>query len=398
MKEKIDVYIEDYDYFGRGISKKTGKICFVPKVRKGYSASCKLVKSTKSYDEAVLNEEDYLSLSCPYFYQCGGCQLRHLNQEEQEAFKALKVQKLFFQNANMKIDKPSITPTSFNHYRNKASFHIENGKVGYFKEGTHELLEVSACLLLNPKINEVLEELKVFAKKAKRKMEATVRAFHDEVMLDLKEDITHPLDFAFKSVDSLYYQGELIFGSPFLEVQVLGITFQVSCDAFFQVNLEGMEVLYQKVITLLKEKNSQKVLDLYCGVGSISLVVAASVREVYGVEVIKSAVSCAQENARNNKIKNAKFVCGRVEDLLDTFPQGYDTIIVDPPRRGLDKKTKQFLLEQDFKTMIYISCDAATLARDVKDLSEKYKLEKIELVDMFPNTYHVESLCVLRAR
>lgn len=398
MKKYIDVKISEYDYFGRGISKEEGKVCFVPKARIGFSGTCEIEKEKKHFCEAILQEKDREEVDCPFFYQCGGCQLRHLTCEEQQDFKVRKVKSLLQRNAGIKIEDLRIETPISNRYRNKVVFHLENGQVGFFKEGTNVLLPIDRCLLLTKRMHFVLEELRSFALKNPRPMTVTVRELSSKVMMSILEEKTHPFTYPFFTVDSLFYQGELKKGEAFLEVEVLGVTYRVSKDAFFQVNLKGMEVLYKKVLFLLEKVHAKKVIDLYCGVGSISLVAAKVVEEVFGVEVVESAVLNAKENARSNQITNATFKCGKVEALLSILPEGYDTVIVDPPRKGLDNKTKEFLLENPFQHLIYVSCDAATLARDIKDLSCKYTLEKIELVDMFPNTYHVETVCVLERR
>ncbi len=397
MKRK-NVLITDYDYFGRGISKIDGKVCFVKAAKKGFQGTCRVTKETKKYLEACLEEKDYETVDCPYFYACGGCQLRHLSQQEQLAFKCDKVKALLKRNAGLDVACLPIQKTPFLAYRNKATFHLENGQVGYYQEETHHVLAIDTCLLLSPRINEVIKELQLFAKQNPRKMEATVRTLQDEVLLDLKEEKTHPMDFDFQTVDTFYYQNQLLKGKKHLEGVVDKTHFEIAKDAFFQVNLQGFLQIIQILRNHLSRYSCQKVLDLYCGVGAISLLIAPFVKEVFGVEVVPSAIENAKSNQKKNHLTNVSFLCGKVEEVLSHLPKGYDTVIVDPPRRGLDAKTKRFLKETAFPTFFYISCDPATLTRDIKELSEVYQLDAIELVDMFPNTYHVECVCALRRR
>ncbi len=396
MKKKIDVKIIGYDDFGRGISKEEGLVCFVPKTKIGYQGSCEVVKEKKNFLEGRVDLEDAPLTDCPFFFFCGGCALRHLSRQEQLDFKVKKVENLLSKNAHIQLSSPlQITSVSSTYYRNKATFHIRSHQVGYYKESTHELLPIDHCLLILEKMNDALQNLWTFAKENDGEFEVMIRCFGEKIMGVIQSKNARKPDFSsLFSLDSLYYQDQKIKGDSYLEVSVLNVRFQVSYKSFFQVNLEGMTVLYQKVISYLKETKAENVLDLYCGVGSISLIISKVVQKVYGVEVIKEAVLNANKNKEINHINNVEFACGKVEDLFSQLPSGYDTVILDPPRRGLDSKTRSFLLKSSFKNIIYISCDPATLTRDISFLKEKYVLKKIELIDLFPNTYHVESICL----
>ena len=398
MKEKVEVCITDYDYFGRGISKKNGKICFVSKVPIGYQGVCDVITTKKNFLVARPPLQEANPTTCPYFFMCGGCQLRQMSRKEELQFKQNKVVSLLKRNANIELKTIPISAPTEEYYRNKVTFHLERGKVGYYQEASNELLPIEKCRLLTKEMEPVLAALKCFAEKNKRSMTAMIRTLQNKTMLSILEEKDHVFVDSFPMVDSLYYQNKLLKGQPALEMEIFGIHFQISKNAFFQVNCKGMEVLYQKAIAFLQEINASKVLDLYCGVGTISLVIAKYVDKVLGVEVIQDAVEDAKKNASRNHINNVSFECSRVEDIVDFLPKDYDTVIVDPPRKGLDPKTKRFLSQHSFKAILYISCDAATLARDIKDLNDSYSLKKIELVDMFPKTYHVESICLLRRK
>ena len=346
MKKQVKVEIIGYDYFGRGISKINQKIDFIPKARIGWKGECLLDLETSNYRVLTLKKEDQIKTECPYFYECGGCHIRQMNEKEQLEFKVEKVKELFFKNANIKLEKLSIEKTEKEQYRDKVTFHIQKGKIGFYQEKTHKILPISKCLLLSPKLNEVLEDLQIFAKNIEEEMTAMVRSFGKETVLVLTEKKTKNHCFSFPHVDTLYYQGKCFYGKKEQEVNLLGVSFLVSPDSFFQIHLKGTILLYQKIKTFLQEQKSEKVLDLYCGVGSISLVIAQEVKEVYGIEVIKSAIVNARENAKRNKIKNVTFTCGKVEDLIGTIPKGYDTVIIDPPRKGLDKQTINKLINE----------------------------------------------------
>ncbi len=400
MEKEVNVKIIDYDYFGRGISKEEGTVCFVPKVRVGFEGKCTLVRTTKNYRILRCKKEEMEKTDCPFFYACGGCQLRHLSYQEELAFKVKKVKELFLRNAKISLEDVPILKTKEDGYRNKAVFHLEQGKVGYYEEESHNILEITSCSLLPKAINLVLEDLRAFAKENKNPMTAVVRSFQNKTMLSLTgpDEKTKDLSSSFPHVDTLYYQGKLQKGDAYLTVSLLGVDFQISALSFFQVSLVGMEVLYRKILAYLKKVHAKKVIDLYCGVGSISLVVAKKVKEVFGVEVIPDAILDAKENALRNGIQNVSFLSARVEDVLEKLPKDYDTLLLDPPRKGLDKKTRNFLLQKKYPNLVYVSCDPATLTRDIMELKTIYTLEEITLVDMFPKTYHVECVCLLKIR
>ena len=172
------------------------------------------------------------------------------------------------------------------------------------------------------------------------------------------------------------------------------LEFNISYDSFFQINNEMCSYMFNKIKDYIKD--SSRVLDLYCGVGTLGLNVAKKVKHVYGVEIVPNAIEDAKKNALLNGVDNTSYYCGKVENVLPKLPKSIDVVIVDPPRDGLDTKTKKQLLDIKSDTIIYISCDPMTLARDITYLKEEYEIIEIEGMDMFPYTYHVETLCVLK--
>jgi len=166
-------------------------------------------------------------------------------------------------------------------------------------------------------------------------------------------------------------------------------------NSFFQVNDSVVELLYEEVLNIIKTIQSKRVIDLYCGVGTIGLYLSPYLEKVIGVEIIKDAIVDANKNKELNNIKNISFINAKVEDILTTLPKDFDTIIIDPPRSGLDKKTRAYLKDSKVPNIIYISCDAITLARDLNEIKENYSLKSIKLFNMFPRTYHVESIVLL---
>ena len=204
-----------------------------------------------------------------------------------------------------------------------------------------------------------------------------------------------------KYVDSIYVKGKqlkCIYGKSYIEEKLGDFIFEISPDSFFQVNSAQAKNLYDLVKKYANLKKTDSVLDLYCGTGTIGLYVSPYVHKVLGIEVNEQAIMDAKRNQKKNCIENVAFICGNVSQMLSTIKEYYDVIIVDPPRSGLDKETIRFLKSCGAKRIIYVSCDPVTLARDLNILSEVYGVLELTPVDMFPNTYHVECVCVLNRR
>jgi 23S rRNA (uracil-5-)-methyltransferase RumA len=214
--------------------------------------------------------------------------------------------------------------------------------------------------------------------------------FYGEI--DRNKAINYLKDMA----SSIYINSKCIYGDNYLEDKVGNYKFNISKDSFFQVNHNQTIKLYDKVLEYLGTKQ-EKVLDLYCGIGTIGTYISIHCNHVLGIEINKSAIKDANLNKKLNKINNISFEHGDVGKLINSS-MDYDTIIVDPPRSGLDKKTRNVLKKIETDKIIYVSCNPITLVRDINDLKDKYELIDLTLVDMFPNTYHVESICVLNKR
>lgn len=393
------VKIIDYDHQGRGIAKRDNKIIFIPKVKLGEEVSIKLVKEKKNY--SIGKRYDLLKVKyCPYYQTCGGCQIGHLTYDEQLEFKKNTVKNIFSKYTNYNLDSLEIIPTKCYNYRNKVTFHIKGDKLGYYEEETNDLISISKCKLLDEDIMVITALLNSFIKVHKSLTKAVIKSLDGKIMLILEgsEDKEKVKEFFKEKVSSLYYNNSLLSGSEELKIEVLSKEFLVRKDSFFQVNKEGLNIIYNEVINLVKSLNSKVIYDLYCGTGTISLLVSDYAKKVVGIEIVKDAIIAAKNNAKLNNITNTKFYLGDVSKvirLLDSIP---DTIILDPPRKGLDKKLIAFLLDLEVENIIYVSCNPLTLARDINLLNEKYFLKSIKLVDEFPNTYHVESITLLKLR
>lgn len=383
------VKCERLDHFGRGITYINGKIIFVKNLLPGEVANIKITKSKKNYDigEIISLEKvskDRVESKCPYI-NCG-CALKHLTYEKQLEFKEEKLKNILKKYTDLEgIVKPIIEATNINGYRNKITLKV-GSKVGYFENESNKLIEINRCELVSEKINKIISVLnKLDLSKVK---EIVIKEF-DQIMIIVKGTID--LATLKALADSIYMNDKLVHGKPFITTKINNLIFQISKDSFFQVNKEMTEKLYEKVISYC-DKN-QKLLDLYCGTGTMSLLLSDHFKEVIGIEINKEAVLCANKNKEINNIQNVNFICGDVSKEIENLKA--DIIIVDPPRSGLTKEGINDILKTNPNKIIYVSCDPMTLARDLNYFKENYNIKEVTPVDMFPNTYHVECVCLL---
>lgn len=396
------VRIEKLDHFGRGITSINNKVCFVKGALDEEVVEVEIIRNKSKYLEAEtiniidgsLNRE---KVKCPYYNLCGGCHLLHMSYKRENKFKKEKVQELLQRYAG--LTNFNINDTCFLDefsYRNKVVLHGKDKKLGYFSEKTHDLIEIDSCLLLPDKINSLIETLKKVAEKSDINS-ITIRTSNnlDKVMVKIDGKVNDINDIKDK-VDVLIVNNKLISNENKIISKIGNISYYVSIDSFFQVNKTLTEKLYEKVLKYTKEIKPQKVLDLYCGTGTIGIYISKLAKQIIGVDSCQSSIDDALENIKLNNIKNIKFICNKVENVIDSFID-IDMIIVDPPRAGLDKKTIDYIQKVNPKNIVYVSCDPMTLARDIK-LLKNYQLEEITPFNMFPRTYHVECVCVLNLK
>lgn len=397
----MKVEIEKLDHFGRGITYIDGKICFVEKALPGEIVKIKIVKDSKKY---MLGKViDYYKLSddrveekCIYSDICGGCNLSHLSFDSENEYKCMKVKEILKKFGNVDEDKVlDIESSNMYNYRNKVTLHGSNNTLGYCESGSNSVFGTEKCLLADEKINEVMEVVKGMTYTEKIE-ELLIRTNNesDEVMISLKGEI-NDYECLNNLVDTLIINDEVLLGEGKIISSIGSKKYYVSDKSFFQVNKELTVKLYDEVKKVVKEYKPKKVLDLYCGTGTIGIYVSEYCKEVIGVDYSKSGINDANLNKELNKAKNIKFICERVENVIDEF-NNIDLVIVDPPRAGLDNKTMDNLKRIAAKTIIYVSCDPATLARDLKVLSSDYEVVYVKPFNMFPRTYHVENFVYLR--
>lgn len=388
-----NVKILNQDHFGRGVAKIDGKTYFVEYALPGESVDIEIVKDKSKY--TVAKVKDFVNKTdCPYYLECGGCYILHQNYQEQLKFKENKVKEIVTKYLDDSIKINNIIYNNQYNYRNKIVLHANGKKLGLYKSKSNDITEINKCLLVDDKINKVITELNKYFEKYPFTGEIKIRVTDNEVMLSTTEDVNKNIK-DFVNVDVLIINEEYLTDKKYLISTLENLKFKISDKSFYQVNIYNTINLYNQVINFYKENNYKTVLDLFSGTGTITLLVSKYVETITGIEIIKDAVDDANFNKKLNKIENANFICGKVEDYIDKF-KDIDSIIVDPPRSGLDNKTIENILRIKPKSICYVSCEVNTLVRDLKLLNDNYEIINITPVDMFPNTYHVECVAILK--
>lgn len=399
----MKVEILKLDHFGRGITYINDKICFVEKALPGEIVKIKIIKETKKY--LIGKVVDYYSLSddrvveeCRYSDICGGCSLSHLKFDKENEYKCLKVKEILkkFGGVSEDVIKDTASTDEY-HYRNKITLHGKDGKLGYSESGSNSLFNVDECLLATNKINEVLTSVRKVIENSEVE-EVIIKCSNDlsEVMVSIKGEVDDysPL---LNVVDTLIINDEVILGEGMIISNIGSKKFYVSMDSFFQVNTKLTEKLYDEVLKVSLDVKAKKVLDLYCGTGTIGIYISDGVEKVVGVDYSKSGIADANKNKELNNQKNIRFICDKVENVIDEF-NDFDMVVVDPPRAGLDLKTIENIKRIGADTLVYISCDPATLGRDLKELGSDYEVLEVKPYNMFPRTYHIENFVRLKRK
>ena len=389
----MQVHIDRMDHFGNGIGNINGKIIFVKEALPGETVDVTITKDKKSFMEGTINTIIYKSSKrvepfCKYFGICGGCSLCHLNYENTLEYKKERVKNIL-----SKFDIPKINVIRNEndlYYRNKIELKIVDGKLGFYEKSTHNLIEIKECKVTKKSINKSFE----FVKNMKlENANVTIRAnYNDEVLIiiDSKEKpvILNPEDY---KIVGIVLNDKCIYGQDNFMEKINNLFFTVSYNSFFQVN----NYINLELFNLIKENIVGKtVLDLYSGVGTLSIVASKVVDKVYSIEVTQNAVKNALINAKINKCDNINSILGKVEDKIGFINDKIDTIIVDPARAGLDKKTIEVINNICPQRIIYVSCDTQSLANNLVDLTN-YEIKKFYILDMFSYTYHIECFCIL---
>ena len=389
--------IDSLDHSGRGIARLNNKVVFIDNAIEDEIVEIKIIKEKKNFIEAkvtnyIQKSKNRIENLCPYYNECGGCDIQHMSYTKQLEFKKSKIQNIVDKYLNIDIKVNDIISSDINTgYRNKVTFQVNNS-IGFFKNKTNDIIKIDNCLLASNKINASIPYLNKLDLKRINKI--TCRSTNElMIIINTKSDIdiTPIKDIA----DSIYINDELVYGKPQITNSIGKYNFTISPDSFFQINDEVCKKLYDKILE--ETKDSKNVLDLYCGTGTIGIYICEN-KNVIGIEINESAIKDANKNKEINNIKNINFICGdsgKASEKLEFEP---DTIIVDPPRSGLDKTTINNIIRMNPNKIIYVSCDPMTLVRDIKILNEYYNIKEITPFDMFPQTKHCESICVLERR
>ena len=442
----VTLEIEDCGIDGEGIGKADGFTVFVKDAVIGDTVTAKIIKAKKNYGYGrlmeVLKPSPYrVEPKCEFARQCGGCQLQALSYDQQLVFKTNKV-KGHLERIGGFTDipmEPIIGMDELFHYRNKAQFPVgrnKEGKIvtGFYAGRTHNIIENRDCALGVPENKEVLDRVIAHMEKygIEPYNEATGKGlvrhvlirygyFTKEVMVCLilngnkipkEEQLVKSLceipgmtsiTINVNKKRSNVILGEeirLLWGQEYITDRIGDISYQISPLSFYQVNPMQTQKLYAKALEYADLHGQETVWDLYCGIGTISLFLAQKAKFVRGVEIVPAAIENAKENAKLNGLENTEFFVGKAEEVL---PREYkkngvyaDVIVVDPPRKGCDETLLETMIEMNPDRIVYVSCDSATLARDLKYLCERgYELRKVCPVDQFGMTVHVETVVLL---
>ncbi len=443
--EEYVVEIIDNGFQGEGIAKIDGMAVFIPKCLKGEKVRIKILKVTTSlaYGKVleILEKSEYRNESdCNTFTRCGGCNLRHINYDYTLEIKKNSVESTLKKALGREIKIADILKMDepYN-YRNKLQYPVGIGidkkpAMGVYAERTHSIISTKECLIqdsLSQKIaNDIFDfieknNIKVYDEKTLkgsiRHIVIRIGKKTNQVMLtlvtntekiekekELVEYITSKYEEVktiVKNINSkntnviLGKENKIIFGEGFIFDYLGDFKFKISPMSFYQVNRTQTEKLYSKVVEYAELTGNETVFDLYCGIGTIGIFASPKVKRLYGIETIPQAIEDAKENAKLNNIENAEFFVGDVEKTLPEFIKERnikpDVVFVDPPRKGCDKTALETLMQIKPKRIVYVSCNPATLARDLKILEDVYELKEVSICDMFPFTHHVESVTEL---
>jgi 23S rRNA (uracil1939-C5)-methyltransferase len=446
--QKNETYVvtfEDLTHDGAGVAKIDGYPIFVPGTLPGEKGTVKIVKVNKGYAfgklmELEVKSEFRVEPDCPVYSKCGGCQLQHMSYEGQLQAKKKQVEGVLSRIGKIEnvivhdvlgMDDPW-------RYRNKAQVPVgerEGGLVaGFYQQRSHDIIDMEECLIQEQLNDEIVQAVKRICEKH------GVRAYNEErhsgslrhimarygqvteeamiVLVTKEEDlpnqnqiiqeitnISPKIKSVVQSINSkktnviLGDRTKVLYGDDYIHDYIGDIKFAISAKSFYQVNPKQTKVLYDKALEYAKLEGKETVIDAYCGIGTISLFLAQRAKHVYGVEIVPEAISDAKRNAKLNAIENAEFAVGEAEKVIPWwYAQGIraDVIVVDPPRKGCDEALLQTIIEMKPERVVYVSCNPATLARDLRILEDGgFKTVKVQPVDMFPHTTHVECVAQL---
>lgn len=441
----VEILIDGITHDGNGVGRFEGQAVFVPETMIGDKILCHILKVNKNIAYGKVHKileksYDRIDCDCDIFTKCGSCCYRHISYESELKIKKQKIYDAMRKIAKIDMEPMDTLPSKkIDFYRNKSQFPVsedKNGKAvfGYYAKRSHNIIPCLTCKLI-PEIfiniaSFVVDfwnknNLKAYNEKTLKGLLRNIYLRYgentEEICLTLvltKEkfpfndkfvkEITHK----FESIKTIVIninkentnvilgkKNKILYGKGYIEDILCDNRFEISPMSFYQVNSKQTENLYNIALNFADLDKNKKCVDLYCGIGTITLAAAKKVKEVIGIEIVPEAIANAKENAKLNNIDNAKFICADAKEGANKLLQmefNPDVIIVDPPRKGMDNDTVDAIIKLSPKRLVYISCDIATAARDVAILRENgYNLVTYQGVDMFPRTYHVETVVLM---
>ncbi|HLS06776.1 MAG TPA: 23S rRNA (uracil(1939)-C(5))-methyltransferase RlmD [Bacillota bacterium] len=440
--EILTLTIEDLTHEGFGVGKVDGYPLFIEGALPGERVQIKVVRVNKNFGYGkLLHIEQQSDERIESTHECGGCRLQHMSYELELQMKHDQVKNVMQKIAHLDhvpVHEP-IRMTEPWRYRNKVQMPVgeRNGRLitGFYRPRSHDIIEMTEpCLAQETLVDGIIETIRdqanalgirtynekshrgtlrhIIVRVGQKTNEAMVIIVTRTKMLPHTNELIEAIREKHPHVTSIMHNinerrtnvifGDVtrnLWGESYIHEQIGDLTFAISARSFFQVNTTQTEILYEKTLEYAKIGANDVVVDAYCGTGSISLFLAQQAKKVYGVEIVPEAVSDAKKNARLNDIKNAEFVVGAAEKIMPWWKdQGLqpNVIVVDPPRKGCDEKLLQAMIDMAPERIVYVSCNPATLARDLKILEVGgFETKEIQPVDMFPRTHHVELVALM---
>lgn len=443
--EKYVVDIIDNGFEGEGIAKIDGLTVFVPGSIKGEKCEILIVKVLASHAygkivNIIEKSENRKESDCATYKRCGGCSLRHMTYESTLKLKRQVVQNLVNKGLTKKVEVlETIGMENPYNYRNKAQYPVGlnsegQPEVGVFAQRTHTIIPIQTCLIQTEISQKIAKTILNFVKEKNiqvyneenqkgllRHIVIKVGKYTNQVMCILvvndskfnqEQELVKLLCEKYPEIKTIVKninnkntnvilgkENINLYGNGYIEDKLGEYTFKISPMSFYQVNPVQAEILYTTAINQANLDKNDILFDLYCGIGTIGISASKYVNKVYGIEIVPQAIEDAKENAKINDVKNIEFICGDVEvafdELINKEKIVPSAIIVDPPRKGLDNKTVENIAKIKPAKLVYISCNPATMVRDLAKLEEIYNIKTIQPVDMFPWTNGVESITIL---
>ncbi len=444
---QYEAVVTDYTAEGQGVAHVEGCVVFLPNAIAGEKYLVRIEKAAKTWAagrivEILEKSPHRLQRECPISSSCGGCDFWQMDYVEETRLKAERVRTALNRIGGENLqDMPILSAPTCYGYRNKAQYPVASKKgrvfTGFYKAGTHQVVENDRCLILPEESDHVRKIVvdyvnhyrisaydetthkgllrHIYVRKGAVSGQILVCLAINGRKLPYSEDLierlkvvpgfsTLVLSVNTKKTNTVLGDEEIVlYGSGWIEDTLCGLTFRLSARSFYQINHHQTQRLYEAAIAQAEITKDDLVLDLYCGVGTITLCMAKAAGRVIGVEIVEQAVMDARENAKRNGIENAEFFCGDAgQAALELESQGVrpDVVVVDPPRKGLNRDAIEALCRFSPRRIVYVSCDPATLARDVALLKERgYALKNAQAADLFPRCSHVESVvCLVRKK